>query len=106
MFKLDKEDLKVCELFSLLNKEKTRLGILDWGVKMTTLEDGKLKWTINHRVDLSCRCSLLHYAIIVSFTVFLKIVKSHSDHRTQTGRSFLPTWVPFSGYCMSKDSQE
>ena len=39
-----KEDLKVSEMFSLINGEKTRLGILDWGVKMTTLEDGKEVW--------------------------------------------------------------
>ena len=37
-----KEDLRVSELFPMLNQEKTTLGILDWGVKMTTLEDGML----------------------------------------------------------------
>ena len=40
-FKLEKEHLKVSELFPLLNGQKTRLGIMDWGIKMTTLEDGK-----------------------------------------------------------------
>jgi len=52
-FKLDKEHLKVSELFSLLNKEKTRLGILDWGVKMTTLEDGELHFSKGYIVLLS-----------------------------------------------------
>ena len=40
-FKMAKEHLKVSELFPMINGEKARLGILDWGVKMTTLEDGK-----------------------------------------------------------------
>ena len=39
-FKMAKEHLRVSELFPMLNREKTRLGILDWGVKMTTIEDG------------------------------------------------------------------
>ena len=41
-FKLEKDQLKVSEIFPMINREKARLGILDWGVKMTTLEDGKL----------------------------------------------------------------
>ena len=40
-FKLEKEHLKVSQLFPLLNSKKSELGILDWGVKMTTLEDGE-----------------------------------------------------------------
>ena len=40
-FKIEKEYLKVSELFPRINSEKTALGILDWGVKMTTLEDGE-----------------------------------------------------------------
>lgn len=40
-FKMEKEHLKVSELFPLINSEKVRLGILDWGVKMSTLEDGQ-----------------------------------------------------------------
>ena len=31
----------VSELFQLLDSAKTRVGILDWGLKMTTLEDGE-----------------------------------------------------------------
>ncbi len=46
-FKMAKEHLKVSELFPMLNREKARLGILDWGVKMTTLEDGKHVCTYN-----------------------------------------------------------
>lgn len=40
---MEKEHLKVSELFPLINGQKARLGILDWGVKMTTLEDGELR---------------------------------------------------------------
>ncbi len=39
--KLDKGALKVSEVFQLLDSVKTQVGILDWGIKMTTLEDGE-----------------------------------------------------------------
>ena len=31
----------VSELFQLLNSMRDQLGIQDWGLKMTTLEDGE-----------------------------------------------------------------
>ena len=31
----------MCELFEMLDSVKVEIGILDWGIKMTTLEDGK-----------------------------------------------------------------
>ena len=31
----------VSELFQLFDSARAKIGILDWGVKMTTLEDGK-----------------------------------------------------------------
>ena len=39
-YKLE-EDLCVSELFEMLDSVKVEIGILDWGIKMTTLEDGK-----------------------------------------------------------------
>ena len=39
-YKIDKEQLVISELFSLLDSVKIQLGILDWGIKRTTLEDG------------------------------------------------------------------
>ena len=39
-YKIDKEQLVVSELFSLLDSVKMQLGISDWGIKRTTLEDG------------------------------------------------------------------
>ena len=30
------------ELFEMLDSVKVEIGILDWGIKMTTLEDGKI----------------------------------------------------------------
>ena len=44
---MEKEHLRVSELFPMLNSAKARLGILDWGVKMTTLEDGMYQELIN-----------------------------------------------------------
>ena len=32
----------VSELFQLFDSVRAKIGILDWGVKMTTLEDGKV----------------------------------------------------------------
>ena len=40
-YKLEKKDLVVSELFQLFDSARNKIGILDWGVKMTTLEDGK-----------------------------------------------------------------
>ena len=40
-YKLEKDDLCVSELFEMLDSVKVEIGILDWGIKMTTLEDGK-----------------------------------------------------------------
>ena len=40
-YKLERQDLVVSELFTLFNSSRSRVGILDWGIKMTTLEDGK-----------------------------------------------------------------
>ena len=37
----DGKDLVVSELFQLFDSARNKIGILDWGVKMTTLEDGK-----------------------------------------------------------------
>ena len=39
-YKIDKEQLVVSELFTLLDSVKLQLGISDWGIKRTTLEDG------------------------------------------------------------------
>ena len=40
-YKLEKEDLCMSELFEMLDSVKVEIGILDWGIKMTTLKDGK-----------------------------------------------------------------
>ena len=42
-YKLEKENLCVSELFETLDSVKVEIGILDWGIKMTTLEDGKFR---------------------------------------------------------------
>ena len=45
-YKLEKGALKVSEVFQLLDSVKSEIGILDWGIKMTTLEDGG--WSLTH----------------------------------------------------------
>ena len=40
-YKIEKDQLVVSELFAILNSVKVQLGIADWGVKRTTLEDGE-----------------------------------------------------------------
>jgi ABC-type multidrug transport system ATPase subunit len=42
-FKLERADLVVSQLFQQFNSSSARVGILDWGIKMTTLEDGETK---------------------------------------------------------------
>ncbi len=39
-YRLEREDLVVSELFQVFDSVKDQVGILDWGIKMTTLEDG------------------------------------------------------------------
>ena len=39
-YRLEKEDLIVSELFQLLDSVRDQIGIVDWGIKMTTMEDG------------------------------------------------------------------
>ena len=41
-YKIDKEKLVISKLFKLLDSVKIQLGISDWGVKRTTLEDGNM----------------------------------------------------------------
>ena len=38
---MEKEDVVVNELFELLDSVQDQIGIVDWGIKMITLEDGK-----------------------------------------------------------------
>ena len=38
---MEKEDVVVSELFELLDSVQDQIGIVDWGIKMSTLEDGK-----------------------------------------------------------------
>ena len=45
-YKLEKDDLCVSELFEMLDSVKVEIGILDWGIKMTTLEDGKISMDV------------------------------------------------------------
>ena len=40
-YRLEKEDLIVSELFQLLDSVRDQIGIVDWGIKMTTMEDGE-----------------------------------------------------------------
>ncbi|XP_065901244.1 ABC transporter A family member 9-like [Dysidea avara] len=66
-YKMEKEKLVVSKLFTLLNSVKIQLGIADWGIKRSTLED-----------------------------VFLAIVSKHDDKRIETedSRTSCINWLP------------
>ena len=38
---MEKEDVVVSELFELLDSVQDQIGIVEWEIKMSTLEDGK-----------------------------------------------------------------
>ena len=40
-YQLEKEEPVVSELFEMQDSARNQTGIVDWGIKMTTLEDGK-----------------------------------------------------------------
>ena len=122
-YKLEKDDLCVSELFEMLDSVKVEIGILDWGIKMTTLEDGK---------DVQCTMSLYARQSTVTVTlppphtllctlylllpsasrslplsslppslppaplspVFLNIVKHSEDQRIKVSASICPVWLP------------
>ena len=39
-YRIEKDDVVVSSLFELLDPVQHEIGIVDWGIKMTTLEDG------------------------------------------------------------------
>lgn len=41
-YRIDKEKVNVTELFELFESVRDQIGIVDWGIKMTTLEDGMI----------------------------------------------------------------
>jgi len=82
-YKIDKDQLVVSKLFTLLNSVKIQLGISDWGVKRTSLEDGN--WAL---VTITSH-DLIHP------TVFLNIVTKHDDRRMEP-RNYgaCSNWLP------------
>ncbi|XP_065901246.1 ABC transporter A family member 9-like isoform X2 [Dysidea avara] len=75
-YKIDKDQLVVSELFAVLNSVKVQLGIADWGIKRTTLED-----------------------------VFLTIVAKHHDQRTPLSSRTWLSWLPYQS-CTRKSTVE
>jgi ABC-type multidrug transport system ATPase subunit len=63
-YQIEKEDVVVSQLFEMFDNAKDQVGIVDWGIKMTTLED-----------------------------VFMTIVKSTSDNRTKLNNGWFG-WLP------------
>ena len=41
---MEKEDVVVSELFDLLDSVRNQIRIVDWGIKMSTLEDGSFNY--------------------------------------------------------------
>jgi ABC-type multidrug transport system ATPase subunit len=64
-YQIDEKDMVVSELFETIDSALSKVPIVDWGVKRTTLED-----------------------------VFLNIVHHGKDRRTPQNRSLL-SWIPF-----------
>ena len=106
-YQIDKEDVVVSELFALFNNVKDEIGIVDWGIKMTTLEDGKLitlsplsppSLTLSPPLSHSLSLIYLHIFSLcfssLSHAVFLNIVKSHTDTRNESSYSTCPAWFP------------
>ena len=44
----------VSELFEMLDSVEVEIGILDWGIKMTTLKDGKISIDMDMHPRLLC----------------------------------------------------
>ena len=89
---MEKEDVVVSELFELFDNVKNEIGIVDWGIKMTTLEDGK-RSIISYFLK-SLFPSTFPLFSFSSPPVFLNIVKSHADTRNELGVSRCPAWFP------------
>lgn len=85
----------VSELFALFNNVKDEIGIVDWGIKMTTLEDGKLI-TLSPPLTLSLSHLPSYFLPLLphSHAVFLNIVKTHTDTRNESSYSTCPAWFP------------
>ena len=66
----------VSELFELFDNVKNEIGIVDWGIKMTTLEDGKRKPGTSFFFNL---CSFQPFPLIsfslLSLQYFLILLK-------------------------------
>ena len=91
----------VSELFGLFNNVKDEIGIVDWGIKMTTLEDGKLITLspLSPPLSLSLSFTFIFSPFAPSFSslshaVFLNIVKTHTDTRNESSYSTCPAWFP------------
>ena len=78
-YKLEKDDLCVSEFFEMLDSVKVEVGILDCGIKMTTLEDGKWELYVAgaccRRVNLLLISSLS--LLSLSLSLFLSSVFEH-----------------------------
>ena len=85
-YKLEKDDLCVSELFEMLDSVKMEIGILDWGIKMTTLEDGKISMDMYMHAISICQPP--------PPPLFLNIVKHSEDQRTKISASICPGWLP------------
>lgn len=53
LYRLDKDKVVVSELFELLDSVRDQIGIVDWGIKMTTLEDGMTTFSVVINFDCS-----------------------------------------------------
>ena len=89
-YRLNKEDVIVSELFELLESVRDQIGIVDWGIKMTTLEDGMELFVITFITIIIN----FYYNYLLS-VVFLNIVQNYGNNNDDDdGGSYCPTWLP------------
>ena len=88
---MEKEDVIVSKLFELFDSVRSEIGIVDWGIKMTTLEDGT---------------NIFIVLLLIVCLVFLNIVKNNSDTRNQLGTSYCPAWFPCQCNCYRTKSTD
>ena len=105
----------VSELFEMLDSVRDQIGIVDWDMEMTTLEDDRndicydfnvSSLSLSVSVTLSLSPSLSVFLSVCPFLSlslsplelgFLNIVKMNCDLRLQVDRSLCPSWLLCSG---------
>ena len=93
-YQFEEEELVVSGLFEMLDSVQDQIGIVDWGIKITKLKDGRNIIPLLH---------LWWFNAI--FLPFSPLVKMDRDLCLQIDGSLCPSWLPCSG-CFHRPSTE